>query len=152
MFKPSLQLLSTRPILKCVINCLSCAGIKCLKRNQYFPIIEVINTTTTFRQWCLSIAQHCQLKVHMATSILMNSVMRNLNGKWKTKVADILVKSLAIVPSASYVPAWNFCLVFVIFKSLHPYASVVLKIYNDYFLPHYFQFIYSWITVSFDHT
>jgi hypothetical protein len=28
----------------------------------------------------------------------------------------------------------------------------VLKIYNDYSLPHSFQFIYSWITVSFDHT
>lgn len=101
MFKPPLQLLSTRPILKCIINCLSCAGIKCLKRNQYFPIIEAINTITTFRQWCLSMAQHCQLKVHMVTSILINSVMSNLNGKWKTKVAHFLVQGLAIVLSAS---------------------------------------------------
>jgi len=105
MFKPPLQLLSTRTILKGIINCLSCAGIKCLKINQYFQIFEVINTAATFRQWCLSIAQHCQLKVHMVTSTLMNSVMSNLNGKWKTKAANTLVKSLAIVLSTSDVPA-----------------------------------------------
>jgi hypothetical protein len=74
------------------------------KTKSVFPIFKVINTTSTFKQWCLSVPQHCQLKVQMVTSILMNSVMINLNGKWNSKVANILMKGLAIVLSASDVP------------------------------------------------
>jgi hypothetical protein len=70
-------------------------------KKSVLPAFKIANTKSSFRYWCLSLAQHCQLKVQVVTSNPMKSVITSPNGKCNIKVPNILVKWSAIVLSAS---------------------------------------------------